>query len=105
MKELITKPKLKKLIASKPIELVDKDKAYFTISEELEIDLCVDYFANFQYDIDGFPLRSTFTLNITNVTIDCGSKWIPVNFTKYELNNLDFNGDVIEEIKELFLED
>jgi hypothetical protein len=102
---MITFKTIQKLIKSQNFELVDNDQVYFTVSEELEIDLVVSYDAYAESDYDGYFDHSTYRMNITDITIDVDDKWIRPKFMKEEMKKLVFSSELEEKIKENYLVD
>lgn len=109
MKDLITKEQIKKLLLTEPMDVVDGDSVYFQVSEELELEICVNYLPyakpiNERLD-DGYLDHDTYTMEITMLYLEKYDKFLPLNYTREELQKLSFNDEVEEQIKEKYLND
>lgn len=105
MKEMITIELIQKLMLTEPLDIVDKDQVYFTISEYLEIELCVNYSAYADSDEDGDFDNSTYKMEITMLYIEVNDKFLPLIFTREELRKFTFSDEVEEIIRERYLND
>ena len=102
---MITKAKIKKLLLTEPMDIVDGDSIYFEVDEELELELCVNYDAFADHDTDGFAVEGTYQMKITQIYLEKGDKFIPLDFEKEELLKLCFSDLTEETIKENYLKD
>jgi len=102
---MITKDKIKKLLLTEPMDVVDQDSAYFQVDEELDLEICVNFDARAKHDFDGFAVVSTYEMEITQLYLEKSDKFIPLDFTREELGKLRFSDEVEEGIKEKYLND
>ena len=102
---MITKAKIKKLLLTEPMDIVDGDSVYFEIDEELGLELLVHYDAFADHDFDGFAVEGSYQMKITCIYIELGDKFIHLDYLKEELQKLCFSDLTEETIKEKYLKD